>query len=198
MRLSFFADHEKFCSPEKADRLHRRIGPVQTGHAGAHLGAQGAARPSCSSTLTGSMCRLIAGMSRSNFLFRLYDGAIKSAQIVEFLKGLRSHWKRKLLIIWDGAAQHKSRVLRAYLDSARGAIQMALLPGYAPDLAERSHFVPSAWAMHTRHRAVARCVVVVSRYTRRIGHYFRPVTNALALSMEVGRWFAGEVARMLG
>ena len=27
----------------------------------------------------------VAGLSRSNFLFRLYDGAVKSAQIVEFL-----------------------------------------------------------------------------------------------------------------
>ena len=32
----------------------------------------------------------IAGPTRSNFLFRLYDGAVKSAQIVEFLKALRA------------------------------------------------------------------------------------------------------------
>ncbi len=38
------------------------------------------------------------------------------------------------LIVWDGAAQHRSRVVREYLDSTRGAVQMALLPGYAPDL----------------------------------------------------------------
>jgi hypothetical protein len=30
----------------------------------------------------------IAGLRRSNFVFRLYDGAVKSAQIVEFLKAL--------------------------------------------------------------------------------------------------------------
>lgn len=51
----------------------------------------------------------IAGLTRLNFLFRLYDGAVKSAQIVEFLKALRAQLKRKLLIVWDGAAQHKSR-----------------------------------------------------------------------------------------
>lgn len=59
---------------------------------------------------------------------------IKSAQIVEFLKALRAQLKRKLLTIWDGAAQHKSRVVCEYLDSTKGAIQMALLPGYSPDL----------------------------------------------------------------
>lgn len=76
----------------------------------------------------------IAGLTRTNFVFRLHDGAIKSAQIVEFLKALRAQLKRKLLIVWDGAAQHKSRIVREYLDGTRGAVQMALLPGYAPDL----------------------------------------------------------------
>ena len=78
---------------------------------------------------------MIACLTRSNFLFRLVDGAIKTAQIVEFLKALRAQLKHKLLIVWDGgAAQHKSRIVRAYLDSTHGAIQMALLPAYSPDL----------------------------------------------------------------
>ena len=41
----------------------------------------------------------IAGLTRTNFLFRLYYGAVKSAQIVKFLKALRSQLKRKLLIV---------------------------------------------------------------------------------------------------
>lgn len=76
----------------------------------------------------------VAGLTRTNFMFRLHDGAIKSAQIVEFLKALRAQLKRKLLIVWDGAAQHKSRIVRQYLDCTGDAVQMALLPGYAPDL----------------------------------------------------------------
>lgn len=76
----------------------------------------------------------IAGLSRRNCLFRLYDGAIKSAQIVEFLKALHAHLKRRLMIVWDGAAQHKSRIVRDYLDSTNGAVQMTLLPGYSPEL----------------------------------------------------------------
>jgi len=74
----------------------------------------------------------IAGLSYHNCLFRLYDGAIKSAQIVEFLKALRAHLKRRLMIIWDGAAQHKSRIVRDYLDSTGGAVQMALCPALQP------------------------------------------------------------------
>jgi len=41
----------------------------------------------------------LAGMTRTNFAFRLHDGAIKSQQIVEFLKALRVQLRRKLLIV---------------------------------------------------------------------------------------------------
>jgi transposase len=95
----------------------------------------------------------IAGLTRTNFLFRLCDGAVKSAQIVEFLKALRSQLRRRLLIVWDGAAQHKSRIVRDYLDSTKGAIQMALLPGYAPDL----NPVEYLWAWLKRHALANFC-----------------------------------------
>jgi transposase len=95
----------------------------------------------------------VAGLTRTNFLFRLYDGAIRSAQVVEFLKALRTQLKRKLLIIWDGAAQHKSRIVRHYLDGTRGAVQMALLPGYAPEL----NPVEYLWAWLKRHALANFC-----------------------------------------
>lgn len=95
----------------------------------------------------------VAGLTRTSFMFRLHDGAIKSAQIVEFLKALRAHLKRKLLIVWDGAAQHTSRIVRNYLDSTYGAVQMALLPGYAPDL----NPVEYLWAWLKRHALANFC-----------------------------------------
>ena len=45
----------------------------------------------------------IAGLSRTNYLFRLYEGSVKKEQVVEFLKALKAHLKQPLLIIWDGA-----------------------------------------------------------------------------------------------
>ena len=95
----------------------------------------------------------MAGLTRSNFVFRLYDGAVKGAQVVEFLKALRRQLKRKLLIVWDGAPQHRSRIVREYLDSTKGAVQMALLPGYAPDL----NPVEFLWAWLKRHALANFC-----------------------------------------
>lgn len=86
-------------------------------------------------------------------MFRLHDGAIKSAQIVAFLKALRQQLRRRLLIIWDGAAQHKSRIVQAYLENTRGAVQMALLPGYAPEL----NPVEYLWAWLERHALANFC-----------------------------------------
>jgi transposase len=81
-------------------------------------------------------------------------GAIKSAEIVEFLKALRTKFKRKLLIVWNGAAQRQSRAVREYLDNPHEAIQMALLPGYAPDLNPVEHL--SEWLIK-RHPLATCC-----------------------------------------
>jgi transposase len=88
-----------------------------------------------------------------NLVGIVVNGAVKSAQIVEFLKALRSQLQRRLLIVWDGAAQHKSRIVREYLDSTRGAIQLALLPAYAPDL----NPVEYLWAWLKRHALANIC-----------------------------------------
>ena len=44
----------------------------------------------------------MAAVTLWNFYFRLFPGAIKSPQVVEFLEHLMRHLPGKLLIIWDG------------------------------------------------------------------------------------------------
>lgn len=77
---------------------------------------------------------MIAGMSFSNTYFRLHEGAIKSEQIVAFLKALIKQIGRPLLIVWDGLKAHRSRLVREYVDGLEGKIALAFLPPYAPDL----------------------------------------------------------------
>ena len=95
---------------------------------------------------------VIAGLSRTNCLFRMYEGSIKKEQH-EFLKALRAHLKRPLLIIWDGLKAHKSKLVREYLDSTGGDIQMAFLPPYSPDL----NPVEYLWAWLKRHALANFC-----------------------------------------
>ena len=89
---------------------------------------------------------VIAGLSRTNFLFRLLEGSIKKERHVEFLK-------RPLLIIWDGLKAHRSKLVREYLDSTEAAVQMAFLPPYSPDL----NPVEYLWAWLKRHALANFC-----------------------------------------
>ena len=77
---------------------------------------------------------LIAGLSLWRLYFRFFNGAIKAAQIVEFLKTLKAMIRGKLLIIWDGLPAHRSRIVREYVESLDGHIQLERLPAYAPEL----------------------------------------------------------------
>jgi transposase len=96
---------------------------------------------------------VIAGLTRANCLFRFYEGSIKKEQIVEFLKALKAHLKQPLLIVWDGLKAHRSHVVRDYLDSTEGHIQMAFLPPYAPDM----NPVEYLWAWLKRHALANYC-----------------------------------------
>ena len=74
---------------------------------------------------------VIAGISYWRFYFRLFNGSIKSPQIVEFLKALQTTSGKKLLIIWDGLQAHRSKLVRAHVEAQRGRIVLERLPAYA-------------------------------------------------------------------
>jgi transposase len=77
---------------------------------------------------------LIASVTVANFYFRFFHGAIKSPQLVEFLKALTRQIRGRLLIIWDGLPAHRSRLVRQYVEALDGRIVLERLPAYAPEL----------------------------------------------------------------
>jgi hypothetical protein len=67
--------------------------------------------------------------------FRCQDHVINSADVVAFLEHLLREVPGRMLIIWDGAPIHRSRVIKEFL--ATGAAQrfhLEHLPAYAPEL----------------------------------------------------------------
>lgn len=96
---------------------------------------------------------MIAGVSFTNAYFRLHEGSIKSAQIVEFLQALKRQIARPLLIVWDGLKAHRSRLVRDYADAQQGAIVLAYLPPYAPEL----NPVEYLWGWLKRHALANYC-----------------------------------------
>ena len=76
---------------------------------------------------------VIAGVTWWQFYFRFFSGAIRSPQVVEFLKALRRQVPGRLLVIWDGLRAHQSHLVRGYIEDD-GGIQLERLPAYAPEL----------------------------------------------------------------
>jgi transposase len=76
----------------------------------------------------------MAGVTWWNFYFRLFEGSIRSPQVVEFLSHLLRHIPGKLLVIWDGLKCHRSRLTWDFIREQQGRIWLEFLPAYAPEL----------------------------------------------------------------
>ena len=149
---------------------------------------------------------VIAGLSHTSCLFRLHEGSIKKEQHVEFLKALRAHLKRPLLIIWDGLKAHRSKLVREYLDSTNGDVQMAFLPPYSPDL----NPVEFLWAWLKRHALANFCPANLNelntaarnklksaqKHSKRV-RFFSTVELVNALELEKAQGKAGQIAHRL-
>lgn len=96
---------------------------------------------------------MIAALTVAQCVFRLHEGAIRSAQLVEFLKVLRKHLKRRLLVIGRALKAHLSLRARDCVDATDGALALAFLPPYTPQL----NPVEYLWAWLERHALANFC-----------------------------------------
>jgi hypothetical protein len=62
----------------------------------------------------------VAGITLLNFYFRVYDGAVKAEQVLDFLRHLMRQLPGKLLIVWDGLPAHRSRVVKSFVAEHAG------------------------------------------------------------------------------
>jgi len=97
---------------------------------------------------------VIAGLTLWNFYFQIHPGSIKSDQVVEFLKTLLRHLRSPLLILWDGAAIHRSKVVRDFVATTKGQLAIESLPAYAPEL----NPVEFLWA-HLKQHEIGNLIV---------------------------------------
>jgi transposase len=108
---------------------------------------------------------IVAGITFWRFYFRLFAGAIRGPQFVEFLKALGAQIRGKLLIIWDGLPGHKSRIVRNYVESRGDKFVLETLPPYAPEL----NPVEYIWAYMKQRELANLCLDTIGQ----IGAYAR-------------------------
>jgi transposase len=77
---------------------------------------------------------MIAGLTLWNFYFELFTESIQSPHLIIFLHHLQRVVRGPLLIVWDGLAAHRSKLVRDYVDTLEGRIVLERLPAYAPEL----------------------------------------------------------------
>ncbi|MCC7374756.1 MAG: transposase [Verrucomicrobiales bacterium] len=55
---------------------------------------------------------LIGGLTLQRFCFRLHEGSIRGPQVAAFLREMLRPLPGKLVVIWDGAAMHRSEPVK--------------------------------------------------------------------------------------
>jgi transposase len=73
-----------------------------------------------------------AGITLVEFYFRLFAGAIRGPQVVEFLRPLGRHLKGRVILVWDRLPAHRGRLVQDYLGRHR-RFHQEWLPAYAPE-----------------------------------------------------------------
>jgi len=74
--------------------------------------------------------------------------------VVEFLQALWGHLRAPLMILWDGATIHRSKLVKEFIASTGGQLELQPLPAYAPEL----NPVEYLWA-HLKEHEIANLVV---------------------------------------
>ena len=72
--------------------------------------------------------------SDDHLFSKLCPGAYNDETLIEFLTDLHEVEQRPMLLIWDGLPSHRSRRMRAWVDSQCQWLSVEPLPGYAPDI----------------------------------------------------------------
>lgn len=86
--------------------------------------------------LTRDHVSAISGITETGEIYMMMqERAYRSPDCVRFLKHLTRQVGRKVIVIWDGAPIHRSKVVKAYLaGDGKGKVHLERFPGYAPEL----------------------------------------------------------------
>ncbi len=72
--------------------------------------------------------------ARGEFWFKVYTERLNKERFVAFLKSFMRGRKHPVMMIVDGHPAHRARIVRAYVQSLKGKLEIYFLPGYAPEV----------------------------------------------------------------
>jgi len=72
--------------------------------------------------------------ARGEFWAATYDGKLNAESFVLFLRNFMKGRSGKVFLVLDGHPAHKAKVVKSYVGSLKGRLELHPLPTYAPDL----------------------------------------------------------------
>ena len=68
------------------------------------------------------------------FWYDVYEGGMNATRFVEMVKKLMRGRRYPVFLVLDGHPSHRAKIVKEYVSSTRGKLELHFLPGYAPDL----------------------------------------------------------------
>lgn len=103
-------------------------------HSGTTWGKRGLT-PIVSSTGARFGANLISAVSTRGLLrFMITRGRVNAGVFIAFLKRLLVNASRPVFLIVDGHPTHKAKLVRSFVDSQKGKLELFYLPPYSPEL----------------------------------------------------------------
>src|SRR6266852_2739754 len=72
--------------------------------------------------------------AKGGFWFATYKGGMSGELFLAMLKMLMRHRKKPLFLVLDSLPAHKAKIVKNYVASTNGKLELYFLPGYAPEL----------------------------------------------------------------
>jgi len=72
--------------------------------------------------------------AKGAFWFATYQGGMTADLFIGMLELLMRRRRKPLFLVLDSLPAHKAKLVKAYVEAAKGRLELHFLPGYAPDL----------------------------------------------------------------
>ena len=108
--------------------------------------------------VTGSAVRQAVKMisaigQRGELSFQVHEGSMNSERFVEFLQSLVHDFGTPVFLVVDGSSVHRAKIVKDYVASTQGQLELFFLPPYSPELN------PDEWVnKNVKHDRIARAV----------------------------------------
>jgi transposase len=90
---------------------------------------------------------------RGELSFQIHEGSMNAERFIEFLASLVHDFDTPIFLVVDGSSVHKANIVKKYVASTEGKLELFFLPPYSPELN------PDEWVnKNVKHDRIARAV----------------------------------------